>query len=380
MAEEATSTGTEASAPSAAASTPAGDLDAAIAKAVAMGGDDAPEDPEAGEPEGPKGKKPARRVEALAAKAVAAATEKPAEPEAAPGVNEKALYHLRHGNVAKAIDAAFGDLSALGPGLPDGVREALARSLGVGSKNWEQIRKFESKARRELAAKEQQVSQVVDAVKRDYAPFAQARALFEAGQYDEALAAAFGVDSVEYQRKMISQRVGRDPEVERLKAELQRDRAERVREREQWEAQQRERSEQAQIADYQGRLQNELSVSEDPTIAHYAARPAFVAQVFEVLRANYDRDTNSTLPVHVAAEHVRDQIQASVQQWQLSHPGQAPAKSVQAAAMPAKPPVRPVRTLKQTGAAEATGAPVKLSSEDIRMKHQRIIEALPAEH
>lgn len=375
MADESTSTETTTVAPSAAPSTPAGDLDAAIAKAVAMG-DEAPEG-EAGEPEA-KGKKPGRRVEALAAKAVAA---KPAEPpDAAPGLNEKALYHLRHGNVAKAIDAAFGDLSTLGQGLPDGVREALARSLGVGSKNWEQIRKYESRARRELVAKEQQVSQTVEAVKREYAPFHQARSLFEAGDYDGALAAAFGVDSVEYQRKMISQRVGRDPEVERLKAEIQRDREERARERQQWEQAQREQSEQAQIAEYQGRLQNELTTSDDPTIAHYAARPQFVQRVFDVLRANYDPHTNATVPVHVAAEHVRDQIQASVQQWQLSHPGQVPAKSVQAAAMPAKPPVRPVRSLKQTGAAEATGAPVKLSSEEIRQKHQRIIESLPTEH
>ncbi len=378
MAEEATSTGTEASAASAAPSTPAGDLDAAIAKAVAMGGNEAPDEAEAGDPAG-KAKKPARRVEALEAKAVAAA-DKPAEPDAAPAVNEKALYHLRHGNIAKAIDAAFGDLSALGPGLPDGVREALARSLGVGSKNWEQIRKYEARARKELAAKEQHVSQIVDAVKRDYAPFHKAKALFDAGDYDAALAAAFGVDSVEYQRKMISQRVGRDPEVARLEAELKRDREERAREREQWEAAQRERSEQALIADYQSRLQNELTGSDDPWIAHHAARPQFVESVFEVLRANYDPATNASVPVHVAAEHVRDQIQASIQQWQLSQPGQAPAKSVQAAAMPAKPPVRPARTLKQTGAAEATGAPVKLSSEDIRLKHQRIIEALPAEH
>jgi hypothetical protein len=379
MAEEATSTGSEPSAPSGEQSTPAGDLDAAIAKAVAMG-DDAPADASEPAEPGSKGKgKPARRVEALAAKAVAAA-DKPAEPAAAPGVNEKALYHLRHGNVAKAIDAAFGDLSQLGQGLPDGVREALARSLGVGSKNWEQIRKYESRARRELVAKEQQVSQIVDAVKRDYAPFHQARSLFEAGDYDGALAAAFGVDSVEYQRKMISQRVGRDPEVERLKAELQRDREERQRERKQWEDSQRERSEQAQIADYKGRLQNELGSSDDPMIAHYAARPQFVHQVFEVMRSNYDPATNSTIPVHVAAEHVRDQIQASIQQWQLSHPGQTPVRSVQAAAMPAKPPVKPVRSLKQTGAAEATGAPVKLSSEDIRLKYQRMIEALPAEH
>lgn len=372
MPDEQTTTGTPAAAATAATSSPAGDLDAAIAKAVALGGDDETTAPEAvDKPADKPGKKAGRRIEALEAKAVAAAAE-PAEPDT--GLREKARYHLQHADVAKAIDAAFGDLSGLGAGMADAVREALARKLGVGSKNWEQVRKFEARAKRELAAKEQHMVQVIDAVKRDYGPFHEARALYAAGDYEGAFKNAFGEDVTDFQRKAIGQRIGRDPEVERLKAELAKDREERQRERAEYDRAVQERTDQAQIQEYQGQLQTELSASDDPAIARYASRPQFVAEVFEILRANYDPRTGATVPVRVAAEHVRDQVFANLQQWQLDHPGQAKP----AIAAPAKAVVRPVRTLKQTGAAEATGMPVKLSSEEIRLKHQRLIEALPA--
>jgi len=371
MAQESTATATTTAAPSAAQSTPAGDLDAAIAKAVAIGNDGDDEAEGEAKPEGDKAaKKPARRVEALAAKAVAATQ------EADPGelAREKARAHLQRADVAKAIDAAFGDLSSLAPGMADAIRETLAHKLGVGSKNWELVRKHEARAKRELAEKEQHIGRLVDAVKRDYAPFAQAKALYDKGDYDAAFKAAFGEDPTDFQRKIISQRVGRDPEVERLKAELQKDREERQREREQYEQAQRERSEQAQIDEYKGRLQNELSISEDPAIARYASRPQFVAEVFEILRANYNPATGATVPIHLAAEHVRDRVFANLKQWQLDHPGQAPS----AAQLAPKSQARPMRTLKQTGAAEATGTPRKLTSEEIRLKHQRLIEAMPA--
>lgn len=324
-----------------------------------------------------KAAEPARRVEKLEAKAA----EKPAvpvapEPDAEASALAKARFHLQHGNVAKAIEAAFGELD--GAAMANDVREALARKLGVGSKQWEEIRKFEQSARRKVAAREQELGAVVERLKAEYAPLHQARRAYEAGDYDAAFKAAFGEDAADYQRKIISQRVGKNPEIEKLRAELETERAERTNRERAAEQTRLEAEEAAAVAGYIQDLGGQLAASEDPAVRKYAARPAFVQRVFAIQRANYNAQTNTTIPVHIAAEAARDEILKSLQQWQVDDEptGALPANAARASAPPVKPPVAkaPARALTQSRAAEANGKPNKETSAQVRERHQRLME------
>jgi len=332
----------------------------------------------------PADKKPrARRVENLEAKAVekAAAEAEPAAPPDDAAILAKAHYHLKHGDIAKFIDVVAGDFKL--DGLADGVREALGRKLGVSSAQWEKLRKHEAGAKRALAAREQEVSGVIERLKAEYAPFHQARKAYEAGDYDAAFKAAFGEDAAEYQRKVIGQRVGKNPEVEKLRAELEQERAER-RQREQAEAEARAEAEQTRaVQDYLVNLQEQCAESEDQAIRKFSARPAFIQRIYAIQRASYDPRANTVMPLSHAAEMARDEILNSIKAWSVEdeQTGATPANAARASALPAKPPVAkaPARALKQSQAAEATGAPVKLTPEQVRAKYQRMMEASPAD-
>ena len=332
---------------------------------------DEPSKPGAEKPTRPD---PARRVEKLEAKSV----EKSAEAEAVPddaGVLAKAHYHLKHGDIAKFIDTVAGDFKV--DGLADGVREALARKLGVSSAQWEKVRKFEAHAKRELKAREQELGGVVERLRAEYAPFHQARAAYESGDYDAAFKAAFGEDAAEYQRKIIGQRVGKNPDVEKLRAELEAERADR-RAREQAAEQARAEAEQTrQVHDYLGNIQAQCAESEDAAVRKFSARPAFVQRIYAIQRESYDPDANTVLPLSHAAEMARDEILSSIKAWSLDdETGASPANAARASALPAKSPVAkaPARTLKQSQAAEPNGQPKKLDSEQVRKKYQHLME------
>jgi hypothetical protein len=324
-------------------------------------------------------KEPGRRVEKLEAKAVekAAETEATPEPEADASVIAKARYHLQHGDVAKFIDTVVGDFKA--EGLPDAVREALGRKLGVGSAQWEKIRRYEQGAKRAVAAREAELSTVVQRLQAEYRPFHEARSLYQAGDYDAAFKAAFGEDAADYQRKVIGQRVGKNPEIEKLRAELEAERAERHAAAEREQAARSEAEERAAVEAYVADLGQQLAASEDPAVRKYSARPAFVQRVLAIQRAHYDAASNTTLPARAAAEMARDEILDSLNQWRIDDDtGGTPAKAAQASALPAKPPVAkaPARTLKQSQAAEGSGKPVKETSAQVRERYQRLMETL----
>lgn len=326
----------------------------------------------------PAPKPVARRIEKLEAKAAektAAAAETP-EPEADASAVERARFHLKHGDVAKALDV-FGDLKALGEGMPDAVREALGRKLGVNSAQWEKLRKFEAGAKRAIATREQELSGLVQQLRAEYAPLHEARAAYKAGDYDAAFKAAFGEDAADYQRKIITQRVGKNPEVEKLRAELEAERTERRKLAERDQAAQVEAAERQQIAEYVSTLGAQLAASEDPAVRKYSSRPAFVQRVYDIQRESYDHDSRTFLPAHIAAETARDEILNSLKEWSVDDAtGAAPANAARASALPAKPPVAkaPARALKQSQAAEASGQPHTLSPKQVMEKHMRLME------
>jgi hypothetical protein len=320
---------------------------------------------------------PARRVEKLEAKAVEKAATEEAEPDDA-AILAKAHYHLKHGDIAKFIDVVAGDFKF--DGLADGVREALGRKLGVSSAQWEKLRKFEAGAKRAIAAREQELGGVVERLKAEYAPFHQARKAYDAGDYDAAFKAAFGEDAADYQRKVIGQRIGKNPEVEKLRAELEQERAER-RQREEQAEQQRAESEQRQaVHDYLSDLQAQCAESEDLAIRKFAHRPAFIQRIYAIQRESYDENANTVLPLSHAAEMARDEILNSIKAWSVEdETGAPPANAARASALPAKPPLAkaPARALKQSQAAEANGKPVKRTPEQVREYHQRLMESQP---
>lgn len=362
-------------------------LDDAIAKAVAgvTHDEDEPEEKPAAAPEKPKAKEPGkgkerlRRVEKLEAKAVEKAAEAPAAaPEPEGNALEKARYYLQHGDVAKAVDVAFGELKL--DGLPDQVREALARKLGTSSAQWERLRKHEQSTKRAAAARESELRGIVSQLQQEYEPLHKARQAYQSNDFETAFKLAFGEDAADFQRKVIGQRVGKNPEIEALKEEL-RKRDERAESEKRAAAEEAHRAEMVRAqTEYLGNLRTELAASEDADIARFAQKPAFAQRVFAVLRDNYDARTGTTVPVRVAAEHVRDQVFRELQEWGHGAPGAQPAQTVQAGAPPAKQPARAaVRTLKQTQAAEAVGTPAKRSSKEIMAHHQSLMERLAPE-
>lgn len=324
-------------------------------------------------------KAPERRLEKLeAAGAARPATEATAEPDAEASALAKARFHLQHGDVALAIDAAFGDLKA--DGLSDGVREALARKLGVSSRQWEQVRRFEQESKRKLGAREQELSGIVERLKAEYAPYHNARKAYEAGDYDAAFKAAFGEDAADYQRKVIGQRVGKNPEVEKLRADLEAERAERNAAAQREQAAREQAEQQQQQLEYMRGMQAELIAHPDPEVAAYATKGPFIRRVFDVLQREYHR-TGELPPLLDVVEHVRHNnvSVAEARAWApvATTPVLATVSAAQASAPPAKPPVAkaPARALTQSRAAEATGKPRKETSAEIRERYQRQMES-----
>ncbi|MEI9950808.1 MAG: hypothetical protein WDO74_17965 [Pseudomonadota bacterium] len=295
-----------------------------------------------------------------------------AKPEPEPEVaREKARYHLQHGDVAKAIETAFGNLEGIA--IPDDVREALARKLGVDSRGWEKFRKHEQATKRQLAAKEAEVSQLVQRTLKEFEPFHLGRQAYEAGDYETAFKHAFGEDLADFQRKIISQRVGKNPEVEAVKAELERERQARQDFERRLQDERTQAEATHEIRAYVAQLGADLAESEDAHIREYSKRPRFVGRVFEILRDNYDSRTNTSIPFEHAAAAARDEVLALLNEWEYS--GGSPAKADQASALPEQPPLARarVRNLKHASAAEATASPRKLSREERIAKYTKLM-------
>lgn len=371
MADEGQSTSSEAPSAgngAAAAESPGGGIKSAAEVIEKVLAKDAAAEPGKGKPA-----KESRRVEALEAKAA----ERAELPEAP---IDRARAYLQQGDVARALEV-FGDLKALGEGLPDAIREQLGQKLGVGSKKWVQFRQAEAASKRAIAAREQELSGIVHRLQEEYAPLHRARELYAAQDYDGAFREAFGEDAAEYNRKVIGQRVGKNPEVEKLRAELEAERQERRQREEAAEQARAEAEQRAAVHDYLNNLQAQCRESEDPTIRRFAQRPQFIQRIYQIQKQSYDARANTCAPLSYAAELARDEILQSLREWSGDdNAGVSPAIAARASAQPAKPTGKPpARNLKQSQAAEANGKPAKLTSEQIRDYHQRLMEQLPAD-
>lgn len=276
----------------------------------------------------------------------------------------KAKARLRHGDIEKAVKIAFGDLK---PEEFQATKEALARKLGVSSKEWADFRRFQSteKAKvQEFAAKATQLSQRLQA---DFGPMIKARKAYEAGNYPEAFQHAFGEDINTFQRKAIHQHLSADPEKARLQQQIDELKSKLTKPAEQPAPDPRQQHE-AAMKRLEASTHEALVNGDDGEIAHYARKPAFVRRVVELRGEHYDPQTRTTIPLHVAADMARQELKRGMDEWRYEPASGAAAPSSETPGLAGNEPVRTgatrARSPLPSQAAQAGGSTRSLSRQE----------------
>lgn len=252
----------------------------------------------------------------------------------------KAKARLRHGDVDKAIRIAFGDLK---PEEFDATKEALAKKLGVGSKQWADFRRYEAAERAKSKQLEAQAIQLSQRLQADFTPMIEARKAFEAKDYPKAFELAFGEDITAFNRKAIHQKLSQDPEkvrmqqqIDELRAKVERGPA----------APPQEAPEQQQAAALKREADRTHAAltqqTDDPEIAHFARKASFVKRVVDLRGEHYDPQTRTTIPLRVAADMARNEIKQHLNEWRYDP--EAPGDAAPDSELPGQAGNQPVRT------------------------------------
>lgn len=283
---------------------------------------------------------------------------------------DRARSLLRHGEVNKAITEAFGGIDKE---LVDDVREALARQLGVNSKQWAQFRQKASEDMRRVRAAQEQVTHLSQQVRQEYGGFVEAKKLYDAGDYAGAIKAAFGDEINDYNRKLIRTHMSADPKVAKLELELEELKREKAVQRKREEEAAQAQHARAEYARYAEQVHASLVDSEDPVIADYATDKdtqfEFTSRVLDILEENYNPATRTTIPVSLAAEQARDEKLAETRKWGKRYgSGAQPtnAETTDRSGDSAKPAARAARSLRHSQAAEAN-TPVRAMTREERI-------------
>lgn len=193
--------------------------------------------------------------------------------------------------------------------IADALKAIGLDEKGPTSKQWEAFRRDVAKAdakvgkaKQEAAGAYQQVERIAAGLEQQYGRYRAAEQAFKNEDYDEFFRLAAGMDLNTFQAKAISKLANRDPEVARLRAEMQQERAARAQleqqQRQAWEAQQLEN----ERAGYMTDLGKQLTEIDDPRIPRAAGRKDFVQRVFAVQAKHYDARSDSTISTQEAAE------------------------------------------------------------------------------
>ncbi len=356
----------------------------------------------------------AARENLAAAQAEDAGAADAAEPAAAPEAAEAVVADAAEADDAEADEAddaeaepakpAAGSrdlakLKALLAADPAAGVEALETALGkdaikalkLDSKQWAAFRHEKKQFRAAHAEREAQLEQIHGRLSEFHAslqPLAAAKVAFDDGDYQKAHELAFGMDVNEFQKRALRQKQGEDPKVAKLERELAEER--RVRETDSRQKQEAEQA-RAYAAAEAGHLKDiaeELSSSDDPVMASAGKLPDFAAQVLEIQRDHFDRQTKSTIPIITAAEMALEKFREAHDRWaavfasldqgdipEQSSDRAAPArtaaqKTAKSKAAPTAP-ARPKRSLTQSTATEAAGPGRALTPDEIYAKHLR---------
>lgn len=307
-----------------------------------------------------KGKPAPKEAPAPAPEAQAEAPESEAqteaeEPEAPRGLGStliEARKLFAEGDLDGALEKAFGKKS-------DAFR--------VNSAKWAEWRKANTAAQRQIAEREQRLEQGVRAVEQKFGALVKAKQAYDAGDYREALKLAFGTDAETFNKKLLSQFHGKNPEVEALRAELRaRD------EREEQARRQREemgRSEQQRQRDARNIeiIGQHLANHEDESIAELSKRPRFRSRVYQILSEHYDPASKTSIPLEQAAEMVKQEIEDEFGPvFRPRSVSESPHRAGKTHARPA------TATLSNRGAAEASPPGAQLSDEELFRKYANL--------
>jgi hypothetical protein len=329
--------------------------------------------------------KKAVALKAAAAKGETPATEEPASGKEAegtasdgarPSVSGKTPRQLLEaGDIDSAFEAAFGK---------------KPHDFKIDSRRWEEWRKagirqkqaLETKRKEDtgaLDAERRNVEQTIARAKQVYGPMVEAKKLFEAGDVMGAVQAAFGVDINGLQKRALAQFHGKNPEIEKLRAEIQ----EEKRARAELEQAQRSKADESALAErraaHKQKIKATLAEGGDPEIAELANRPGFVHRVFQIQAQHYDADTDETVTIEDAAAMARQEIltEFGAVLGRSAHRSES-AESVQAGSKPAnaknghRPPSR---TLSQRGAVEASEPGRALTQQERLRKYTDLAKA-----
>jgi hypothetical protein len=300
-----------------------------------------------------KGKFVAKTKEAAEpAKAEPAPKEKPAAAEPAVAESLTALQKLvNEGKIADALKAI---------GLDE---------KGPNSKQWEAFRKDAVKERTrvekqaaEVRAAYQNVERVAAGLEQQHGRFRAAQAAYQAGDFDAAFQHAFGEDLNSFQQKAIQRLATRDPEVARLRQEMQQRDQRDAQMRAQQEAAAAERELVAEREGYLANLGKELTELDDPRIPRAAGRKDFVQRVFAVQAKHYNARSDSTISTREAAEKALAELESEYSELRSVFDGEGgaakparPSTGVKPGAKVSTRPVSPARQsthLRQQEAAE----------------------------
>lgn len=293
-----------------------------------------------------------------------AKTKEAAEPtRAEPAPKEKA---------APAVTA--GDLTELQQLVNDGKIADALKAIGLdekgpNGKQWEAFRKDAAKERSkvekqaaEVRTAYQNVERVAAGLEQQHGRFRAAQAAYQAGDFDAAFQHAFGEDLNSFQQKAIQRLATRDPEVARLRQEMQL--------RDQRDAQLRTQAEQAaaerelvtERESYMANIAKELTELDDPRIPRAAGRKDFVQRVFAVQAKHYNARSDSTISTREAAEKALAELESEYSELRSVFDGEGgaakparPSTGVKPGAKVSTRPVSPARQsthLRQQEAAE----------------------------
>lgn len=281
------------------------------------------------------------------------------EPEAEPEPTEKparsgktARQLLEEGDMEGAFEEAFGKKPA---------------DFNINSKRWAEYRQVMKRDRAKVEQRERQVAQnferynqLIARAKDEVKPFIamrQAKQLYESGDLEGAIKLAFGDDVTGFNKRLLGQFHGKNPEVDSVRAELQALRDERAAERQQYAEQVAQQQQAEQQRQFVATMTNIIETSGDEQLERFAKKPKFLGRVYQILEQHYDREMNTTIPILEAADMARREILDEFGDVLGSRDAGAPAVSGRGGSTPAKQVPQGTRTISQNGAAETSAPP-----------------------
>jgi hypothetical protein len=329
----------------------------------------------------PKGKK--AKTNGKAAQAAAAKTEEPAaagddgkaadaeagEPAPAAGAGDnlgggigRARKLVREGNIAGALE-----LIGLHPEKLEG-------------KQWGAFRQREKAAQdaaRAASEKEQGLANVARQLQQQYGRYDEAQKAYEAEDYDTAFKLAFNETADDYTRKRVHSlhTKTKDPEVIKLRKELDAMRVEKQTDMQRAQEQAAEQGRKQARQTYQQTLATELAEMDDRRIQRVATKKAFIQKVFDIQEQHWNEGAQSTIDTVEAAELAWEELYEGVAGETSTTVASSTSRSAGTAKTPVRQGSKGSTTLNPHEASEASPAhKLKPGSPELRLFYARKAE------